>query len=284
MKEKIRNILCSLPVLLVLPYLMVIIVNGAEQALTVHTFDPEEWIACMLEGQIPAGYEMEAVKAQAVVTRTNFYDEMYEGSSLRDIVIKRREYGMSAGKFPELFFRKKEECYEEAVHETENMVLTWNEELKLIPYHQISSGSTRDGQEAFHSQEYSYLKSVDSSEDKKAEEYLSSFYIPASQMPKVLEIRERDSKGYVSWMMADGKPVEGEAFRTGLGLASADFKVQKIGSRYRFLCKGKGHGLGYSQYGGNCLAKAGYGWEHILQTYFPEMEIKNIVQIPKAGV
>ena len=45
MKEKIRNILCSLPVLLVLPYLMVIIVNGAEQALTVHTFDPEEWIA-----------------------------------------------------------------------------------------------------------------------------------------------------------------------------------------------------------------------------------------------
>ena len=64
MKEKIRNILCSLPVLLVLPYLMVIIVNGAEQALTVHTFDPEEWIACMLEGQIPAGYETEAVKAQ----------------------------------------------------------------------------------------------------------------------------------------------------------------------------------------------------------------------------
>ena len=68
------------------------------------------------------------------------------------------------------------------------------------------------------------------------------------------------------------------------GLASADFKVQKIGSRYRFLCKGKGHGLGYSQYGGNCLAKAGYDWEYILQTYFPEMEIKNIVQIPKAGV
>ena len=154
MKEKIRNILCSLPVLLVLPYLMVIIVNGAEQALTVHTFDPEEWIACMLEGQIPAGYETEAVKAQAVVTRTNFYDEMYEGRSLRDIVIKRQEYGMSAGKFPELFFRKKEECYEEAVHETENMVLTWNEELKLVPYHQISSGSTRDGQEVFHSREF----------------------------------------------------------------------------------------------------------------------------------
>ena len=93
MKEKIRNILCSLPVLLVLPYLMVIIVNGAEQALTVHTFDPEEWIACMLEGQIPAGYETEAVKAQAVVTRTNFYDEMYEGRSLRDIVIKTKTKG-----------------------------------------------------------------------------------------------------------------------------------------------------------------------------------------------
>ena len=49
MKEKIRNILWSLPVLLVLSYLMVIIVNGAEQALTEHNFDPEEWITCMLE-------------------------------------------------------------------------------------------------------------------------------------------------------------------------------------------------------------------------------------------
>ena len=270
--------------LLLLPYLMVMGVNGAEQALTVHTFDPEEWIACMLEEQIATGYELEAVKAQAVITRTNFYREMAEGSSLWSIVMKSGEYGASAGKFLEDFFLKKEECYEEAVSETENMVLTWNEELKLVPYHQISSGSTRDGQEAFHSQEYSYLKSVDSSEDKKAEEYFSSFYIPAAQMPKVLEIRERDGEGYVSWLLADGKPIEGEAFRTGIGLASADFKVQKIGNRYRFLCKGKGHGLGYSQYGGNCLAKAGYGWEDILQTYFPEMEIKNIVQIPDAGV
>ena len=51
--------------------------------------------------------------------------------------------------FRSFFFRKKEKCYEEAVHETENMVLTWNEELKLVPYHQISSGSTRDGQGGF---------------------------------------------------------------------------------------------------------------------------------------
>lgn len=284
MKEKIKNMLWSIPIVLMLPYLMVIMVNGAEQAFTVHTIDPEEWLSCVLEKQISAEYQAEAVKAQAVISRTNFYREMAQGSSLWSIVMKGRKCKMSWQEFLKNLLGEKKECYEEAVHETENMVLTWDDELRLVPYHQISSGKTRDGHEAFHSQEYSYLKSVDSSEDKKAKDFFSTFYIPAGQMPKVLEIRERDSNGYISWLTADGKPIEGEAFRTGMGLASANFKVQKIGNRYRFLCKGKGHGLGYSQYGGNCLAKAGYGWEDILQAYFPEMEIKNIVQISQAGV
>ena len=41
----------------------------------------------------------------------------------------------------------------------------------------------------------------------------------------------------------------------------------------RFLCKGKGHGLGFSQYGGNKLAKEGKNWKEILNTYFPLMDI-----------
>ena len=59
----------------------------------------------------------------------------------------------------------------------------------------------------------------------------------------------------------------------GMGLASSDFSIQKTGKKVRFLCRGKGHGLGFSQYGGNELAKNGSSWKEILEEYFPEMDI-----------
>ena len=90
---------------------------------------------------------------------------------------------------------------------------------------------------------------------------------------KELEIKERDSAGYVLSLQADDKILEGEMFALGMGLPSSNFSIQKTGSKVRFLCRGKGHGLGFSQYGGNELAKDGSLWEEILEEYFPEMEI-----------
>ena len=50
--------------------------------------------------------------------------------------------------------------------------------------------------------------------------------------------------------------------------------MQKLDGRIRFLSKGKGHGLGFSQYGGDVLAKEGKTWQEILHIYFPLMEIE----------
>ena len=61
-----------------------------------------------------------------------------------------------------------------------------------------------------------------------------------------------------------------------MGLSSADFTVQKLNGKIRFLCRGKGHGLGFSQYGGNELAKEGKNYKEILTAYFPEMNQENI--------
>ena len=93
---------------------------------------------------------------------------------------------------------------------------------------------------------------------------------------KELEIKSRDSAGYVTELLADGKVLEGESFRMGMGLSSANFTIQTIGNKVRFLCKGKGHGLGFSQYGGNEMAKNSKTEEEILEYYFPEMEIVEI--------
>ena len=104
-------------------------------------------------------------------------------------------------------------------------------------------------------------------------------YINKNVLPERIEIKSRDSSGYVTEILADGKVLEGEAFRKGMGLTSSNFTIQKSGKEIRFLCRGKGHGLGFSQYGGNEMAKESANAKEILQYYFPEMDVLNIKSV-----
>ena len=115
--------------------------------------------------------------------------------------------------------------------------------------------------------------------DKSAKDYLNSVYINKNVLPERIEIKSRDSAGYVTEILADGKVLEGEAFRKGMGLTSSNFAIQKSGKEIRFLCRGKGHGLGFSQYGGNEMAKESANAKEILQYYFPEMDVLNIKSV-----
>lgn len=264
----------GIPVLLLAPYLLTILFNGPYTALVNRAPDIELYLPVLVSQQISSEKELETVKAQAIIARTNFYRRFSDYQKLSDILSQvqeslHRTYGLA------LFFS---DIYEEAVSQTEGQVLTWKGELKLVPYHEVSSGTTRDGEEVFHDKAYTYLKSVDSSVDKKSPDYLSSSYIAEQQMPKELVIKERDEAGYITSLLADGNLLEGEAFCQGMGLASSNFTIQKVGNQFRFLCKGKGHGLGFSQYGGNEMAKNGSTCAEILETYFPEMDLEEIFQ------
>nr|WP_317348024.1 SpoIID/LytB domain-containing protein [uncultured Blautia sp.] len=253
-----------------IPYLLTAAVNGMETAILNRTPDLEEYIPVVLSKQIPDDYEKETIKAQAVIARTNFLRRIkIEGEDPGNII---RENGEENEELWSVW-KSWDPIYEEAVQETKGQILTVGGELKLVPYHEISGGRTRDGAKAFHSEEYSYLKSVDSSIDKKSPFYLNSTYISEQQMPSTLNVKEREETGYVVSMTADEKTLEGESFARGMGLTSSNFSIQKIGGEFRFLSKGKGHGLGFSQYGGNEMAKEGDSWEKILETYFPGMEL-----------
>ena len=261
-----------IPFILLLPYVCTIVLNGADKALLLHSPGVEEWVPLMLVVQMKGDYAEEAAKAQAVIARSEMYRRLENGESEGEILGEVSE--SLGGKL--LSVADKMQQYGVAVEATAGLVLTYNGKLKLVPYHEISSGKTRDGEEVFHSAEYAYLKSVDSSQDKEAPDYVNSTYVPLSQLPAKLAIKKRDSAGYVTALTADESWIEGETFRLGMHLASADFSVQKVGKMVRFLCKGKGHGLGFSQYGGNEMAKEGSGWEEILAAYFPEMEVTEV--------
>lgn len=258
-----------IPFILLLPYVCTIVLNGADKALLLHSPEVEELVPLVLVAQLKGDYEDEAVKAQAVIARSEVYRRLKAGENEGEICGK-----IGFGKL--LGMADKLQQYSVAAEATAGQVLTYNGELKLVPYHEVSNGKTRDGEEVFHSGEYAYLKSVDSSQDKESPDYVNSTYVAASQLPAKLVIKKRDSAGYITALTADGSWIEGETFRQGMHLASADFSVQKMGKMVRFLCKGKGHGLGFSQYGGNEMAKEGCRWEEILEAYFPEMEVTEV--------
>lgn len=268
MKRKSVFNLSKILVFALLPYLSVSVINGSERILLNYRPDSEVYLTAVLSCQISPDYELQTVEAQAVIARSNLFRKFAEEENWLDVL---REMGKSIKNQWKWWIS--DDIYEDAVENTEGKVLLVDGKLDLVPYHEISGGTTRDGETVFGSSEYQYLKSVDSSADKDSPDYFSSTYISERQLPKELEIKERDSAGYVLSLQADDKILEGEMFALGMGLASSNFSIQKTGSKVRFLCRGKGHGLGFSQYGGNELAKDGSLWEEILEEYFPEMEI-----------
>ena len=268
MKRKSVFNLSKILVFALLPYLSVSVINGSERILLNYRPDSEVYLTAVLSCQISPDYELKTVEAQAVIARSNLFRKFAEEENRLDVL---REMGKSIKNQWKWWIS--DEIYEDAVENTEGKVLLVDGKLDLVPYHEISGGTTRDGETVFGSSEYQYLKSVDSSADKNSPDYFSSTYISERQLPKELEIKERDSAGYVLSLQADDKILEGEMFALGMGLPSSNFSIQKTGSKVRFLCRGKGHGLGFSQYGGNELAKDGSLWEEILEEYFPEMEI-----------
>lgn len=229
----------------------------------------------IVSSQIEDKYELETIKAQTIIARSNFYRTMKEEKNLAITLYQIKEE-MEGKSLACVILQNK---YEKAVTETEGKVIVWNKELKLVPYHELSAGQTRDGMEVFHNEDDSYLRSVHSLVDKNAKDYLNSVYINKNVLPERIEIKSRDSAGYVTEILADGKVLEGEAFRKGMGLTSSNFTIQKSGKEIRFLCRGKGHGLGFSQYGGNEMAKESANAKEILQYYFPEMDVLNIKSV-----
>lgn len=273
MRERILSGITTGVFLFLLPYLLTIMINGVDTALLSRSVYIEDILPVMVSMQVSKDYEEETLKCQAVIARSNFYRKIGENENVLSIWKEAAKY-MDEMSLMECISLQK---YQEAVKKTEGQVLTYQGKLKIVPYHEISNGKTRSGSEVFHNDEYSYLIAVDSKEDRDSDTYLNSTYIAQQQMPKEFEIVKRDSSGYVISFLADDHVLEGEAFRQGMKLSSSDFTIQKLDGRIRFLCKGKGHGLGFSQFGGNVMAKNGSNYLEILKKYFPLMEIGEIL-------
>lgn len=138
--------------------------------------DVEEYVAGIMAGVISPEYNIEALKTQAVLVRTNVLKEMEEKKSNDDSDMS-YEY-LTKEDRETLWGRKKYDKYEvaieKAVAETAGKVLRKEGSLIMAMYHEVSIGKTASASEIL-DEDISYLQSVDSSSDVEAKNYMNIY-------------------------------------------------------------------------------------------------------------
>ena len=139
MKRKSVFNLSKILVFALFPYLSVSVINGSERILLNYRPDSEVYLTAVLSCQISPDYELQTVEAQAVIARSNLFRKFAEEENRLDVL---REMGKSIKNQWKWWIS--DEIYEDAVENTEGKVLLVDGKLDLVPYHEISGGTTRE--------------------------------------------------------------------------------------------------------------------------------------------
>lgn len=284
MREKIKTGLSIVIILILFPYVSVVFrtgnMRGQEQTKSGNNL--EEYVAGILPGQMQISYQEEALKAQAIIIRTNLLKkgmEYYGTDNLEEAATLIREDDLKIMGFtyssPEdleqLWGYEQWKEYEtklwEAVGATEGQILTMGGLPVELPYHAVSAGKTRSGQ--ILGEEYSYLESVECPEDIESADYME---IQILEFPDFPEIMEKDEVGYVTKLYIGEELLTGEEFRSRYSLNSSCFTLDETEEGVRVTTKGLGHGLGLSMFQANRLAAEGQTYLEILLYFYKNVE------------
>ena len=271
MLQRIKRFLAVLTIIVLLPYIVTIFINGREVSGNEQKNGQDELLKrhCigLLAKEVSSDYEDEMLKVQALLVRTTVYKEVEElGQSIMD-----QEGFGNIEDINGAFYRKLEKIWDE----TEGQVVMYEGKLALVPFHQISNGKTRMGTEVLGSDEYPYLKTIECPKDVEAERQMESKFVEITGV----SVESYDSAGYALTVKVGEETVSGESFRDTYGLASSCFELQSFENNTRVITKGVGHGLGLSQYTANEMAKEGKTYQEILQYFFEGTEIQEVAEI-----
>ena len=261
------------------------------------TMPLEEYVVGVVAAEMPAHFEMEALKAQAVAARTYALKRMQENPSHpgADVCTDPNhcqaylDDGDLRKKWGILNFWRYKSKIEAAVNSTRGLVLTYQGKLVDPAYHANSGGRT---EEAVHvwGKEVPYLQSVPSPWDEGDPNYqriltftleelqgkLGGQVLPvAANLPSgnFIEALERTPTGRIKLLRLGNKILPGGEARKLLGLPSTNFTWEVEGNKIHFRVIGYGHGVGMSQYGANGMAREGYDFLSILRHYYPGTEV-----------
>ncbi|MBM7571298.1 stage II sporulation protein D [Aquibacillus albus] len=281
-----------------------VIIEASDSPFSVHVFRSnkettesvplEDYVTRVVASEMPADFELEALKAQALTARTyivNYLMHKEENSlpgnadvtdTVQHQVYKsdqelREQWGTD--------YNWKINKIRQAVAATMGEIVTYEGEPITPAFFSTSNGYTEDS-EKYWQNELPYLRSVESPWDEESPKYLDQKIFTIEQVENALGINlaqsngsfqmERTKSNRVASIALGGKTFTGRDVREKLDLNSSDFEIKQKGDHLVFTTKGYGHGVGMSQYGANGMAKEGETYKDIISYYYQGAEVDQV--------
>lgn len=263
----------------------------------------ETYVMGVLAGEMPIDFELEALKAQAIAARTYIFRRLASGENElagrgADVTdtVKHQVYVSKRELDRRWEGEQKSENLaklEQAVRETEGLVVTYEGEPIEAAFFSTSNGYTENSED-YWSLSLPYLRSVTSPWDKElSPRYeqettfkLSKFYRlmglsgkTASSKPTIKVIEKTEGRR-IKTLRINGRTFTGREVRERLGLASSQFSWKIGKGEITFTTYGLGHGVGMSQWGANGMAQEGSKAVDILLHYYTGAKVEQASKLP----
>ncbi|WP_299093452.1 stage II sporulation protein D [uncultured Metabacillus sp.] len=247
----------------------------------------EEYVIGVVASEMPAEFETEALKSQALAARTYITKRLINNETLGtpkgsgSIVTDTQGHQVykSPQELKELWgddYTWKMEKITEAVAATQGKILTYENQPIDASFFSTSNGFTENS-EAYWQEAIPYLKSVESPWDEKSPKFYDQMVISIKEFENKLGVNIDKSIGKITALTpgkrvakveVGGKEFTGREVRDALGLKSSDFTWEIKGDSVVIETKGFGHGVGLSQYGANFMAEDGKKYTEIVAHYY----------------
>lgn len=262
----------------------------------------DDYLYGVVAAEMPASFEQEALKAQAVVARTYTIYKIknnankHEGADICDNSTCCQAWISKEDRFAKWEETSRESNWNkivEAVNSTQGKIITYKNEPINAFFHSNSGGITETTANVWGGTEYPYLQVVETSGEDAYSQYHSE--VTLTKQTFIDKIKEKHNEFEIDFNSedcikileyTDGNRVKkiklgnielsGVEVRTILGLKSANFKITVEGENVKCEVIGYGHGVGMSQTGADSMAKNGSSYEEIIKHFYTGVEIENI--------
>ena len=248
-----------------------------------------DYIVGAVCAEMPATFEKEALKAQAVAAHTYAERQKEKAETSPDPELGGAYFSNDSAKYQAYFTENQVkqyygDNYEQYIKKVREAV----SEAIIAAFHSMSAGKTESAENVWGSG-VDYLVPVDSEDDVSAPKYLEEYEFTEDEMRRRLEnafegikLGDEPEKWFSEAELSDSKTVlkikigdktvTGQEIRAALSLRSAAFEIS-YDKEFKITTKGYGHAVGMSQYGANSMAEKGKDYKEILEHYYPGTDI-----------
>jgi len=260
----------------------------------------DKYLCHVVSAEMPASYELEALKAQAVVARTytiyKMKNKKHDNADICDDstccqawVSKETRLARWEEEKRESNWKKIEQC----VKETKGEIITYNNEPINAFFHSNSGGTTELPVNVWGGTGLPYLQVVQTAGEEGYSQYASEVQLSNEEVLEKLKAKYQDiqinfqnnedikileytDSKRVKTIKFGNHEISGVEARSIFGLKSTNFEVVKEENKVKFIVKGYGHGVGMSQTGSDMMAKQGSNYKEIINHFYIGVEIKEI--------